>query len=176
MQHGSNKLKELALFFAKKSEDDVNFGRTKLQKLFFTADFIAYATFGASITGQRYVKRDHGPCVDGWPQILDEMKNEGIAAEQTRGLFGYPQKRLIALREPHLADFSGDEINIAQYSIDIHGNRNATEVSDWSHDYIGWKLAYDGEEIPYETVFVTPRKLSSREIEFGRELNATIAV
>jgi hypothetical protein len=49
---------------------------------------------------------------------------------------------------------------------------HATEVSDLSHDFIGWKAAEFNEVIPYETVFLgdpsTP--VSEDEIEFCLQL------
>jgi hypothetical protein len=51
-------------------------------------------------------------------------------------------------------------------------NDSKTEVSELSHDHIGWKAAASGEVIPYETVFVgdPSMPLSEDEIEFCRKL------
>jgi antitoxin SocA-like protein len=53
---------------------------------------------------------------------------------------------------------------------------NARQVSDLSHDFIGWKVAHLNEVIPYETVYVgdPALPLSDAEIEFCRQLEAEI--
>ena len=55
------KFKELVLYIARKSECDPRFGATKLNKLLFFSDFLAFKRLGSPITGQTYFKLDHGP-------------------------------------------------------------------------------------------------------------------
>ena len=51
-----NKLRELVLYIAVLSEGDPAFGKVKLNKLLFFADFTAYLSFGKPITGHEYQK------------------------------------------------------------------------------------------------------------------------
>src|SRR5690606_1570423 len=55
------KLAELVIFFARESEKDRLFGSTKLNKLLFLADFLAYGYLGKPITGARYIHKKRGP-------------------------------------------------------------------------------------------------------------------
>ncbi len=50
------KLRELVLYLATLSEGDATFGKVKLNKLLFYADFNAYLKFGKPITGHEYQK------------------------------------------------------------------------------------------------------------------------
>ena len=50
------KTREALLFFALQG-----FGKTKLNKAMFHADFEAYAELGSSITGERYYHEKYGP-------------------------------------------------------------------------------------------------------------------
>ena len=52
---------ELMLYISQKSKDDPKFGATKLNKLLFYSDFLAYANLGDSITGFEYQKLEHSP-------------------------------------------------------------------------------------------------------------------
>jgi Protein of unknown function (DUF4065) len=170
------KLKELALYIAKLSEEDERFGRTKLQKELFTADFLAYAKLGKSITGQTYAKRELGPCVKRWPVVRDEMLDARDAAEQKRTVGDYEQFRLIALRDPDLTQFSGEEVAIAQHAVKAHEGRGGKDVSDWSHCFLGWRLARVGETIPYETILIaSSRPLSGSAEAWVRDLADSIA-
>jgi hypothetical protein len=55
------KLRELILHVARRSEGDIAFGVTKLNKLLFFIDFLACLRFGKPITGEEYQKLDNGP-------------------------------------------------------------------------------------------------------------------
>lgn len=166
-----NKLKELILYVAAKSERDPRFGATKLNKILFYSDFAAYARLGESITGETYQRLDHGPAPRGLLPAQRELEQEASCAIAERDHFGRRQKRLVALRDPDLGSFSGGEIALVDQVIDELWDHSATEVSELSHLSLGWQLAAPGEDIPYETVFVaSPRPLSPREIEHGRAL------
>jgi hypothetical protein len=53
-----------------------------------------------------------------------------------------------------LAEFSGSEIALVDQLIAELWDLGALEVSDLSHNFVGWQLANEREEIPYETAFV----------------------
>ena len=79
---------------------------------------------------------------------------------------------MVALRPPRVSVFSSEELYLADQIVQDLWESSAAEVSDLSHDFIGWKAAGLNEIIPYETVFVgdpsTP--VSEDEIEFCRQL------
>lgn len=50
------KLKELILYICQKCKDDPTFDEEKLKFLLYNIDFRAYAKFGKSITGERYIR------------------------------------------------------------------------------------------------------------------------
>lgn len=60
-QPDDKKLAEAILYISKKSEGDESFGATKLNKLLFYSDFMAFGKLGEPITGQDYQKLEHGP-------------------------------------------------------------------------------------------------------------------
>ena len=61
VEFDKEKLAELVIFFASESEKDRLFGSTKLNKLLFLADFLAYGYLGSPITGARYIHQKRGP-------------------------------------------------------------------------------------------------------------------
>lgn len=168
---GDQKLRELVLFVARSSEQDEHFGATKLNKILFYSDFWAYRKLGRSITGERYQKLAHGPAPKRLVPVVRKMESERICATAEREFFGRTQKVLVALREPDLSLFSGAEIAIVQDVIQKLWDLNATGVSELSHEFIGWQLAAEGEEIPYSTVLLgQPRPPTPAEIEHGKKL------
>ena len=166
------KMKELILYLASRSENDPWFSSTKLNKLLFYCDFTAYRQLGHSITGHSYQKLQFGPAPKALLPILNEMKRDRDCQEVERDVYGRKQRRVQAERVPEVSLFSEAELRLADRIVEDLWERNAVEVSDLSHDFIGWKAAAPNEIIPYETVFVgdpaTP--VTQEEVEFCRQL------
>jgi hypothetical protein len=165
------KFRELILYVARESEDDRRCGATKLNKILFYADFLAYRKLGRSITGQKYQKLEWGPAPKRIVPVIDEMVREGRCAWAERNYSGFELRKLIPLREPTVSVFTAEELDIVRTVIDDLRDLNATEVSDLSHRFAGWQAAEIGEEIPYNTVFVDePRPLTREEAAWAHEV------
>jgi Protein of unknown function (DUF4065) len=149
------KFRELILFICRESEGDEKFGATKLNKLLFYADFIAYTTLGKAITWHRYQKLGKGPAPRALKPILQKMESAREVAFAKRDYFGKVQHRMLALRDPQLGLFTAEEINLVIKLIRRFWEKNATGISLDSHDFLGWKLAAAGEDIPYEAALVS---------------------
>jgi hypothetical protein len=166
-----DKFKELVLYVADRSVEDPAFGATKLNKILFFSDFIAYGRHGRPITGARYQRLERGPAPR---ELLPAQKqlaeaNEAVVVKQRR--FNFEQKRLLPLREPDLSLFSGEEIALVDRVIDLLRHYDATSVSALSHEIaVGWRLAGDGEDIPYESVFISNDPPTPTDIRKGQEL------
>src|SRR5437899_1435794 len=99
MRPGSvNKLQEMILYIAEHSKRDDGFGKTKLNKILFYADFIAFAKLGHSVTGQEYRKMPYGPVPRDIESALDELRAGEDLAIRKYDHDGYPQQRPVALR------------------------------------------------------------------------------
>lgn len=171
VQASHERFRELLLYVARETEADLRCGRTKLYKILFYADFWAFSKLGHSISGQEYQKLPNGPAPRQALPVIEAMVREGHCAWAQRDYFGRAQQKLLALREPDLSLFSGEEIAIVQDVIRMLWQLDASAVSDLSHRFIGWQLAGDGETIPYSTVALgTPRAPTPREVEYGRQL------
>jgi hypothetical protein len=165
------KFRELILHVARETEADPKCGKTKLYKILFYSDFWAFQKLGHSLSGQEYHKLKNGPVPKQALPVISGMARSGECAWAAREYFGRPQQKLIALREPSLADFTGEEIAIVQDVIRLLLHLDAAEVSDLSHRFLGWQLAEDGETIPYSTVVLgAPRPPTQEETEYGRRL------
>lgn len=166
-----DKFRELILYVARETEDDPKCGATKLNKILFYADFLAYRELGSSLSGQTYQRLEHGPAPRGIVPAVEAIQESGECAWAERSYYGLTLKKLIPLREPDLSPFTGPEVDLVQRVIAQLANLNATEVSELSHQFAGWQAADDGEEIPYETVFVAePRPLSRDEEAWALEV------
>jgi hypothetical protein len=165
------KFRELLLYLARKTEGDPRCSRTKIYKILFYADFLAFQKLGHSISEQNYQRLPNGPAPKRALPILERMQSEGLCVWAERDFYGRTQQKLVALREPDLSLFTGDEIAIVDEVIAKLWPYTASDVSELSHRFIGWQLARDGEDIPYSTVALgEPRPPTPREIEYGQRL------
>jgi hypothetical protein len=162
-----NKLRELILLIAEWCQADPKFGAIKLNKLLFHADFSAFLTFGEPITGQEYFALPQGPAPRRLKPITEQMKKREELAYKEISYFGQVQKRPIALRAADLSGFSGAEINLVRQTVERFWKMSATEISDQSHVFLGWKTAMLKETIPYSTALVSRRPPTQIEREKG---------
>jgi hypothetical protein len=166
------KLRELILYLASRSEEDPRFSSAKLNKLLFYCDFTAYRQLGQSITGHGYQKLQVGPVPKAMLPLLEQMKQDQDCVEIEREAYGRTQRRVQAKRNPETSVFSEDERQLTDRIIEELWEHSATEASDFSHGFIGWKAARLNEIIPYETVLVgdPAMPLTEGETEFCRQL------
>lgn len=156
------KFKELVLYLAETSKDDKFFGAVKLNKLLFFSDFLAFGYLGASITGARYIHLPKGPAPREMMRVRTEMEKAGVLLVEDRRAGVFTQHRPVAKSLPDMSVFSAPEREIIDSVIEMLGHQNAVQVSDQSHDWIGWLYTDDKEEIPYHTVFVRRREPVTR--------------
>jgi Protein of unknown function (DUF4065) len=164
------KLRELIIYVAALSRDDPNFGATKLNKLLFYADFLAYQRFGAAITGQEYQALPQGPAPKRLKPVVERMRKAGDIREVTAKMGRFKQIRPVPMRSVDLSKFSGDEVDLVREVVNRFWKFNATQISDESHLFLGWQLGIQGETIPYSVVLIGNRKPTERENRKGRAL------
>lgn len=142
----------------------------RLAKTLFYADFLYYAKTGRSITGEAYVRKDQGPMPASLLNTRDRLQRERALVVKERLVHGFTQKRPIAIRQADLTRFTADEIAMVDYVLGELEGVSATAVSELSHRFKAWELAQDGEEIPYQTAFLSEREPNAEDIQFAREL------
>lgn len=155
VESGEDRLRELILYVARKCQADPKFGATKLNKILWWSDFLAYAQTGDPITGVEYMRIENGPV----PRRLVPIREELLSArdaviEEVDRVGGYTQKRLVAMRKPDLSLFTPEQIALVDSVIDQLWKRTAKGVSSLSHGK-AWEVAEDRGPIPYEAVFLS---------------------
>ena len=168
---GTEKLRELVLYICAASDADAAFGSIKLNKLLFFCDFLCYLAYGSSITGQEYQKLENGPAPRIMYPLLADMQSEKQLVIANRKYFGLNQKKPIAMRDADLTRFSGQEIALVDDVLQIFREHNTAKISDLSHQFAGWKLAEEGETIPYGAALLETKPLSVQEQQWAQELD-----
>jgi hypothetical protein len=166
-----NKLKTLVHYVCWKADDPAVLGAIKLNKVLWVADLWAYVERGSPITGEHYVKRQHGPVSPSVPGLVSELASAGNLVVRRRDHFGKEKVDYIALTKPDISVFSADEISLIDEAIQfVCYEHTAKQISDKTHDII-WELAELGEEIPYEAMLASGLgEVTPDDVEWARGL------
>lgn len=164
------RLRELILYVAAECETDQKFGATKLNKILWWADFLAYAQRGKPITGVEYMRLGNGPAPRRLMIVREAMQRDrDIIVRQVATHGGRVQHRVVPLRSADLTQFSAEEIDLVQHVIQALWRRTAKGVSTLSHGK-AWEVAEDHGPIPYEAVFLSDAKINRYDIARTKEL------
>jgi hypothetical protein len=150
------RFRRLVLYLAYRSDGDATFGKTKLAKLLFYSDFLAFAELGKSITGATYAKFPRGPFPRALGSELKTIEDSGDGRIVSSTHFGLYQERLVSLHDVDVSMFSAPEISIVEQVLEALRPYNASDVSRLSHLEPAWQLVPEWDDIPYELVFVAP--------------------
>ncbi len=157
----NEKLQETLLYVAQNAASDPTFGRTKLHKIIFYADWESYRKFGKTITGATYIKLENGPYIKGLNAFVDNTDSVDWDGDPEEP---YERVRLVAHGEPDISKIAEAEREMLDRAMQRFWNWSARDVGDESHKVFGWKAVEFGEEIPHNMAVVgDPRPLTDDE-------------
>lgn len=168
IEDGEERLAELMLHVANRCQDDLSFGATKLNKILWWSDFLSYARTGKPITGVEYQRLGNGPAPKRLVPIRDELVKDKGAVVQRRARGPVNQKRLIPLRAVNYDLFTADQIAFVDEIIDWLWGKTAASVSEDSHK--AWKIAKNGQSMPYESIFLSDAPITRFDVLRTHEL------
>lgn len=160
------KFKEVLLYVLSKVGGKPNVGETVLYKLLYFIDFDFYEKFEEQLIGATYVKNHYGPTPVEFKVIVDDMIEKGELAKVESKYFNYPQRKYLPVREPDLTKLKdARELRHIDEVIARLGDKNATELSDYSHEDTPWLVAKKNQPLDYEAVFYRTPKTSVRNYD-----------
>ena len=140
------KMANAVLFFLAHAQ---KVGKTKLAKLLYFADFGHYAEHGRSITGEMYVKYQHGPFPSRMEFILKKMRSDGVLEWETRPIVDY-QGYCFDVKTPcDETVFTPEELATLRAVVDKWRDATAGEVEEASHKCTPWMAADDLAYLDY---------------------------
>lgn len=166
----TTKFREAIVYIASKCSEDKRFGSTKLNKILYYSDFSAYRKLGHSVTGAEYKHLSEGPAPRELLEVRADLIEDGSIEIQKRSYFNSVQHRIVATRDADVGVFHDDELAILDEVIESLWDMNARQVSDMSHNEIGWRVTDENETIPYRTAWLSARPLTPEQIERGKEV------
>ena len=172
-EYNPSKFEELIVYIAHRLGPEAALGRVKLAKLLMLSDFTAWQRLGRSITGARYEKWEHGHLPHELIMVEKDLATQERISEQQVDYYGKKLRRITANngdKQPNLALFDEEEIAIIEVVLRKYGHETASYLRFLSHQELGWEMAKDHEEIPYETALIPTAPPPDSVVEEFREL------
>lgn len=159
------KFREVLLYILNKVGAKSNIGETVLYKLLYFIDFDFYEKYEEQLIGATYKKNTYGPTPIEFTAIVNEMiANKEIELVKSK-YFQKEQKKYLPLRNACLDFLSAKEFKLINEVLDRLADKNATQMSAYSHGDIPWKVTENMGIIDYETVFYRTSEYSVRSFE-----------
>jgi hypothetical protein len=167
--NSSVKTIELIVYISSKLKDKQNYGSTLLGKTLCLIDSMNYLKTGKPITDFSYIKQDYGPTPKPgmFLPVRDALVSKGDLEKVTTDYFGRTQNKFIAKREPDITVFEKEEIFLIDDVIESISNHSATEISDYTHQFISWIFANHKEDLPFYTFLLTNGEPELKDYEWA---------
>ncbi len=161
-QKNLKKFKEVLLYVLEKVGSKSNVGMTVIYKLLYFIDFDYYEKFEEQLIGATYIKNHFGPTPVEFKKIVESMESKGELETVKSKYFLHEQTKYLPRREPDISVLNAREIKHIDEVLSRLSDKNAKDLSDYSHLDIPWLGTKDGEVIKYESVFYRTPETSVR--------------
>jgi hypothetical protein len=158
----------MVLYVSEQCAEAVRFGKIKLNKIIWKADFDAYAARRVPVTGRAYQRLKFGPAPIEMAPLYGEMLQDDLIAINFNDLGdNYIEHRTVPkVKSETKRFFGGDDLSFVDASIEYYWNLSGEEASDDSHG-VAWRSRADGDPMPYELALLSdavPSDEQSRRI------------
>lgn len=140
------KFKAMVHYVIAKSEP-ARLGSIRLNKVLFYVDAFSYRATGKSLSGETYIKRQHGPVSKNGQKILGDLEHEGSIVIGSFDRFGKQMRGYIPRKDPDTSALEPHEIALIESVREQVCSYTAMSISEISHDHV-WEAANIGEPIP----------------------------
>lgn len=164
-QEKMDKFREILLYILQKIGAKPNVGETVIYKILYFMDFDFYEKFEEQLMGLKYIKNHHGPSPVGFTQLVAKMEADNDLVRVKSKYFQYDQKKYMPLREPDLSKIDARELQHIDVELARLSHMNATQIREYSHGDLPWKVHKMGEQLEYECAFYREQPYSMRSYE-----------
>ena len=171
-----DKLTEAVVYLVNGSQNDPNFGETKLVTMLYYADCAAYLRTGQPITGATYLRQPQVPHPKAWAAHKHAMTiagDVGIFSEQLGE--DLHKHRWIVNRPVHAEVLSSKDETILNQQLERFAEFDAAQIVDYVHQEFGWILTEPGEAIPYDLAGLSDVPLTDKNLETAKRIAANAA-
>lgn len=148
MGHNNNKLEKVAHFVIARTFAR-ELGATKLNKVLWLADIIAFRERSDSVTGvENYKRLPHGPVPIQITSALKNLKEDNLIAESSNPTPLGNRREFVSLVEPDIESFSKSDIDIIHRAIEFITPLSAAKISEITHDSYWEEVPENGDMAP----------------------------
>jgi uncharacterized phage-associated protein len=152
-QINEKKYRNIILFFANKIRNGT-LGKLKMMKLLYFLDFDFFEKYGKSITGDEYLRFEHGPVPRMAEKILKHMDGKDIKICKRKICEGMrDQQHIEALNEFEMDVFSREELLMMEEVADKWEKFSGAEMKNASHGEAPWIATKPDEVIDYNLAY-----------------------
>jgi transcriptional regulator with XRE-family HTH domain len=162
-QKNMEKFREVLLYILEKVGAKPNIGETVLYKLLYFIDFDYYEKYEEQLIGATYIKNKHGPTPVEFKKLVEQMKKNKELEVVNSKYFKYQQKKYLPLRSSNMGKLTALEKMHVDEVLKRLANKNARELSEYSHGDVPWIVHKSGEPISYESVFYRSDEYSLKD-------------
>jgi transcriptional regulator with XRE-family HTH domain len=159
------KFREVLLYILNKVGAKPNVGETVLYKLLYFIDFDFYEKYEEQLIGATYKKNKFGPTPVEFSTIVNEMIAQKEIEKIQSSFYQKEQRKYLPLRTACLDSLSAKELTLIDDVLIRLSDKNALQISDYSHGDVPWKVTEDMGIIDYETVFYRTPEYSVRSAD-----------
>lgn len=164
-QNKLEKFKAVLLYILEKVGAKPNVGETVIYKLLYFIDFNFYEKYEKKLIGATYIKNHHGPTPVEFKKIVDQMVEDNEIEQVKSKYFKYEQRKYLPIKSARLDILSGAEIQCIKDVLERLSDKNATELSEYSHRDVPWMIHEEGERISYGSVFYRTPEFAQRDYD-----------
>ena len=120
---------------------------TKMNKMLFYIDFLAYRNCGMAVSGLSYRAIDFGPVPERWERVYSEFEEVRQESRETGDFEG-----IVLVANGHCDEslFSADELRVMLMVCERFKDTSSREISRISHEESAWKEYYlQRQKIPF---------------------------
>lgn len=147
------KFKEILLYILAKIGARPNIGETVLYKLLYFIDFDYYEKYGKKLIGATYIKNHYGPTPVEFKKITEQMEKEKSLEKIKSRYFQYQQRKYLPLKDSDLSILTAQEKEFIDKTLERLADKNARQLSDYSHGDHPWQATPEGQIIDYNRVW-----------------------
>ncbi|MDB5058166.1 MAG: hypothetical protein JWO59_1638, partial [Chloroflexi bacterium] len=146
------RLAHMIVFFAERLRPS----RTKLNKLLWYADFLAFKRQSVSLSGTPYLRFQYGPVPEQYERLVAEVVSEGLVTEvaddataESQQVGQRPAAHLETCIRFDASMFSAEELAVLEAVRERFADLGAAQIRDISHEERAWRETPEKQVIPY---------------------------
>jgi len=143
----NEKFKQMYFYILRYFKDGIP--KTKLAKLLYLADFGCFYDNLASMSGVRYIRREHGPVADIFFEVTDDLYDRGKINIKPLDYALMINSTTIEQDDSLLSD---EEKDLLERICAYWKDKRTSEIVNFTHEQKPWKMCRDGEYIPYSLI------------------------